>query len=210
MKIRPFRRTPIMALVVSLSVVALLSGCSIPGSAAEGVGSAVRNLVNGFGGDGPDSGTGSGPVPTSDAGNTDMTAVAVGDCVNDADLFGSEGSDTPTTSPSASEDDGLVVASLDVVDCAIRHDSEVFGFVYYTSATIPSADELDSIADARCGSLFERYVGVRVEDSTLDYTWYTPTVEGWAEGDHQAMCELYLDSDDSSAQLTGTRKGSDS
>ena len=215
-------RTPQQSFFLLLSCGTIflgVSGCSISGPSAEAVGSAVSDIVNSLrhdsgsldgseGGSG-DTSSGRGASETSESGNTDVADVIVGDCVDDAHLgndvvvpqAGADAASSGADAPPA-----LVVTRLDVVDCGKPHDSEVYGFAHYTSAIIPSDDELDSIADEHCGHLFQSYVGVAVGDSRLDYTFYTPTVESWADGDSSALCELYLSSDVEGAQLTGSEK----
>ena len=108
--------------------------------------------------------------------DTGMTAVEnleIGDCFDD---------------PSESED----ISFIQTVPCEEPHQNEVYATLTLTEFdSYPGRTELDDAALAECLDLFEAYVGVPYEASSLDIAFLTPTEDSWAEGDRGATCALY-------------------
>ena len=80
-----------------------------------------------------------------------------------------------------------------LVPCESAHDMEVI-FVggHPEQADFPSDDAFAEFADTTCGPAFEAFTGSALDSqSTLDIGWFTPTEEGWAQGDRSILCYLY-------------------
>lgn len=130
------------------------------------------------------------PAETRDAGSgeivgggkTDVFTLRVGDCLSDAKL-----SDT--------------VSDVPTVPCADAHDSEV-----YADFTLPEGDypaDASDLADQGCYDRFPEFAGIAYEDSTLDFSNYIPTEDGWRElNDRTVTCVIY-----DVGQVQGTLKG---
>lgn len=185
------RTRPALLLIASIAVSVSLTGCSAIGQVVS------RNLEEVFGDgssvhDDTASADGNSAGTVSDDGNTYVEDLAVGDCLNDEEVSLDE---TVTE-----------VATLDVVECDSPHDSEVFGFAEFDDGDYPSDSALDDAAWEGCMKLFEPYVGRSYESSSLDISFYVPTLESWKYGDRTATCVLYdidLDSLTGSAEESG-------
>ena len=126
---------------------------------------------------------------TTDGGTTeegdDVFSIAVGDCLNDADVTGE-------------------VSTVPTVDCAEPHDSEAFYAEDLPDGDYPGTDEVNASADALCSQPFIDFVGKSYDESAYDYTWYSPTTESWDNGDREILCVAYADSLE---KMTGTIAG---
>jgi hypothetical protein len=162
------------ALTASAMALILIGTAGCAGSA--GLDDLVGGVRSAFGG----------PSDVSDEGNTDIYAVGLGDCVDDADIVEEN------------------VSSLQVVDCDGAHDSEVFAVVDLSDQPFPESGEFEE-AGERCYDEFTRFVGASWDDAeALDFFPYTPTEDGWAMGDHEAICMLYSSDD---VKLVGSAEG---
>lgn len=120
---------------------------------------------------------------------TDVFTIAVGDCLNDSSA-------------------GETVTSVPTVDCALPHDSEVYASIIIPDGDYPGTDVVTGQADADCQAQFDAFVGMAYADSILDYQYYYPTSETWANGDREIVC-LIVDTDGAGnlVQATGTLAG---
>jgi putative regulator of septum formation len=87
-------------------------------------------------------------------------------------------------------DDGELLAGR-VVPCDVPHGEEVVGLATHPAeagAPYPGQDVLSDWADARCNELFEKYVGVSFDNSSLDGGSIYPIREGWEGGDRGITC----------------------
>lgn len=116
-------------------------------------------------------------------GGTAVGDIDVGDCFNDP------GSET--------------VTNLEVVDCAVPHDNEVYAKVFLAETVWPGMDAVEEFAVDACLTEFEAYVGQTYAESPLDYLFLSPTEEGFDQGDTTVLCVLYSAD---LAKLTGTQK----
>ncbi len=128
-----------------------------------------------------------GPVDldSSDGTDTDAFQIAVGDCLNDADLSGE-------------------VSTVPVIDCAEPHDSEAYASFLLPDGDYPGEDAIFEQADADCLAAFADYVGIAWEESSLQFSYYFPTTGSWESGDREVLCLVY----DPAGQLTGSVKDS--
>ena len=119
--------------------------------------------------------------PIVDAVNDESTWITVGDCFD--------------------ETSDEIVSDVPTIDCALPHDYEVYAEFDIDRADWPGDDEIFTLADEGCYAPFTSYVGLALEDSTLDYTYYVPTEDGWNDyDDHAVSCIIF----DPAGQTTGS------
>jgi hypothetical protein len=118
----------------------------------------------------------------------------LGDCIDD--VTGGDGSEGVTDIP--------------VVPCSGEHDSEVFAITALEEGDYPGDESVDAIAGERCAAEFSPYVGVPATSSSLGFSWYAPTADGWRVGDHDVVCVAFDYDPASGAPMrsTGTVRGS--
>lgn len=124
--------------------------------------SLLGNIVNN------NSSTGSG----SDSGEgttTDVFAIGVGDCLNDGAIDGE-------------------VSEVLTIDCAQPHDSEAYAAIDMEGSSFPGEDVVADRAVTACTSEFTQFVGIDYNDSVLDFSYYYPTEDSWAQGDREILC----------------------
>jgi hypothetical protein len=102
---------------------------------------------------------------------------------------------------------GEQVSRLPKVDCGKAHTHEIYAVVKYTDSDVfPGQQKLDTFANQVCIQKFEPYVGTSNFDSTLTFTWLTPTLTSWNDHkDREILCVLQ---DIKGAPLTGSMKDS--
>lgn len=115
---------------------------------------------------------------------TDVFAIQVGDCLNDADVT-------------------VEVQTIPTVPCADPHDSEIYAAFILGDDVYPGADAVIAEAEADCLTAFERFVGVDYLDSIYDFSYYYPTEQSWSNGDREVLCVIY----DPAGPVTGTLSG---
>lgn len=120
---------------------------------------------------------------TNDA--ADVFAIAVGDCLNDVS--------------------GTQVSTVPVVPCGEPHQYEAFAAMNLPDGDYPEVDEITKQADEFCYGEFESYVGISYDESALDFSYFYPQTDSWANGDREILCLAYGDED-----LSGSVKDSKS
>lgn len=119
--------------------------------------------------------------PVVDAVNEQDTWIEPGDCFDEAG--------------------GEIVSDIPTIDCALPHDYEAYAEFDIDRADWPGDDEVFTLADQGCYEPFTTYVGLTMEESVLDYTYYVPTQDGWENyGDHAVSCIMF----DPAGQTTGS------
>jgi hypothetical protein len=95
------------------------------------------------------------------------------------------------------------------VSCDTPHEAEAFAVLDHPDQpSYPGQDALGSWAEPLCYGRFERYTGLRYEDSPLDFGYLFPTSKGWAAGDREVICYLFDPSGDSLDEPIKTGSGS--
>jgi len=109
------------------------------------------------------------------------------------------------------------VAKLPVIECSVEHTHEIYAVVDYASTSrtsdttansdvFPGQEALNTYAEQVCVREFEPYVGVSAFDSTLAFTWLTPTLSSWNDHDDRAVLCVLNNID--RAPMVGSKKGS--
>lgn len=119
--------------------------------------------------------------PIVDAVGDESSWLEIGDCFN--------------------EQTDEVVSDVPTVPCTDAHDYEVYANITIDRDTFPGDDELNKLADEGCLAPFTSYIGVPFEDSSLDYSFYTPTLSGWLNNDDRGVTCIVFDPN---GKTTGT------
>jgi hypothetical protein len=104
--------------------------------------------------------------------------------------------------------DAAEVSELKGFDCETEHDVEV----YFVGDSTQSDFDLEAViteAQEICIREFESFVGIALEESTLDVYYLYPQSEGWAAGDREIICAVYTPNWDTGevTRTTGSLKG---
>jgi hypothetical protein len=120
----------------------------------------------------------------ADAGTTPANDFSIGTCFNDSEV------DYPH------------------VECDAPHEAEVYAkLIYPDQAAYPGQEGFESWAEPLCYGRFERYTGIRYEESSLDFGYLYPGSQGWAAGDHEVICYLFDPSGDDLTSPVETGSG---
>ncbi|MBQ9919119.1 MAG: septum formation family protein, partial [Microbacterium sp.] len=93
------------------------------------------------------------------------------------------------------------ITSDNVLDCAQPHNFEIFSSFLVDDGAFPGESVFEEQAYEKCDAAFAAFVGIPYADSTLEYTYLSPTKETWAQGDREILCMIF---DPSVAQTTGS------
>jgi len=119
----------------------------------------------------------------SEAGKADVFTLAVGDCFNDQDAE--------------------QIDSVQAIPCTDAHDYEAyFAFDVSDDEAYPGEDAITTVAEERCMTEFETFVGSDYEASTLDFNYLSPTEGSWENGDHEILC-IVMGPDKTTGSLAG-------
>lgn len=144
-------RTPLGALALLIAAVGVLTG-SLSGCSV--IGDMLPTPVRSVA-----------SVPASALGDvTEVTDLRVGDCLREV----SEGLD-------------VNARAVPLVPCAEKHEFEVFARFPVPGDAFPGDNAVTAAAESGCGSRFEDFVLLEYSVSSLDFTYLTPTEQGWAE-----------------------------
>ena len=109
----------------------------------------------------------------TDGGTLQVTDLVVGDCFSLQD-------------PDAAE-----VEEVDATRCDETHDYELFHVGDVGGSEYPSNDAFDAFLVEQCIPQFSTYVGIDYYSSVLDFIYFTPSEEGWDDGDHSVQCAAF-------------------
>ena len=109
----------------------------------------------------------------TDGGSLQVTDLLVGDCFTLPD-------------PDAAE-----VDEVDAKPCTETHEYELFHEGDVAGDEYPSDAAFDAFLTEQCIPAFNSYVGLDYEVSVLDFIYFTPTGEGWDDGDHSVQCAAF-------------------
>jgi hypothetical protein len=127
----------------------------------------------------------SGAITSS--GKIAVTDLRVGDCLN----FPAAG----VTS----------VRAFDAVPCSQPHDAEAYasGTLPLTGSAYPGTDAVTKATESQCSTAFQPFVGVGIDSSALEVSYFYPQPDSWGQGDRGYVCVVGA----SGAKTTGTLKG---
>lgn len=160
MTTRSFRLLTAPLLAVALA--ATLTGCSALGSALDTAAEPQRDEPGG---------------EITEAAQADAFSLQVGDCIDLAALASATEFDSVPTLPCADPHDGEIYAETTLTEEQFRADLALAGDT-----------ETPTHADTFCYEAFPGFVGTSYEESTLDFTAFTPTEGSWAQGDDVVQC----------------------
>lgn len=109
----------------------------------------------------------------TESGQADVFTLSVGDCLD--------------------EQTGEEISDVPLVPCSEPHDMEVFGEITLDDGDWPGVDVVGQQADEGCYAQFEAFVGLPYEESTLLFSSYMPTQQGWEEFDDRLVSCLIMD-----------------
>jgi hypothetical protein len=121
---------------------------------------------------------------TGEGETVDVFTVAVGDCLNDGGVEGE-------------------VSETVVIDCAEPHDSEAYASILIDDGDFPGDTAVADQAVADCTTEFNAFVGLDYNSSALDFAYYYPTEESWANGDREILCLIV----DPAGKVEGSLQG---
>ena len=124
-------------------------------------------------------------TPISDDATHDVFSIEVGYCLNGAGVTGE-------------------VSTVPIVDCSSPHDREAYASGKLPDGDYPGTATIQTGAETICGPAFTSFIGLSVDTSIYDYTYYTPTENSWASGDREVMCVAFARDH---SQITGSLKG---
>jgi len=101
--------------------------------------------------------------------------------------------------------EGTQILEVDRVDCADPHEFEVFATVELPDGPYPGDQRVFEIAMAACQPRLEAYSGAPPDPTGWLVNVFTPSREGWDEGDRGATCLAYRFDE---AQFFATVQGS--
>lgn len=142
---------------------------------------------------------------------TVAVALALGACSGGDDTSKTPvldvGEEGPGTCLDVTDELGAEVTKLPVIDCAKPHSDEIFAVVDFGAEgdVFPGLQALETYARQVCVRDFEPYVGTSVFDSTLNFSYLTPTLSSW--NDHKDRAVLCVLRDADLTPLTGSMKG---
>ena len=125
-----------------------------------------------------------GETPAADGETVDVFTVKVGDCLNDGAMEGE-------------------VSETVVIDCAEPHDSEAYASVMIEDGDFPGDDAVAEQAVTECTNEFSAFVGMDYQSSSLDFAYYYPTEDSWANGDREILCLIV----DPAGKVEGSLQG---
>ena len=133
-------------------------------------------------------------TPTAKGRTVQATDLQVGDCYNEPD----------PASATTNDDGKRQVGSVEVVDCEVPHQHEVYNNYKITLSTFPDSSTMQSQIQTACYSSFEDYVGKSYDESQYEASTLTPTEKSWAQGDRTITCTLVTKDN---SLITGSLKG---
>ena len=121
----------------------------------------------------------------TEAGGLGAAAVRVGDCINIPDNDGSN-----------------EVISVEGIPCNEPHDEQIY--YEFVASTSGGYAGMEQQTDQKCFDNFDDFIGVAWEESTLDFYAWTPSVEGWEQGDREVSCIVF---NPAGGKLLGSMEG---
>lgn len=124
----------------------------------------------------------------SACGGTSVLSLEVGQCISDQ---------TP---------EGEQVSTVPIVDCAEPHVGEIYALPRLPDGGFPGAESVSASAQTLCaGPEFQTFVGVPIDQTTLDVNFLLPSAETWNDKDDREIVCIVVDGD--RTPTTGSLRG---
>jgi hypothetical protein len=118
-------------------------------------------------------------------GSRPVEELAVGDCFDLADSDAEE------------------VDSATKQECTEPHQYEMFFVGDLPGGSYPSESDVELYVEANCFPAFATYIGLEYDSSELLASYFSPSEDGWNDGDHSVQCATR---DPNNAELTESLK----
>jgi len=111
-----------------------------------------------------------------------------------AQLDGSEPIDQLSVGDCFNPGTAAQVYTVPVVDCDELHEAELFGTIEVDAfgSEFPGDDAIYEWVNIRCEDQFFAYVGEEYSESRYWIEVFTPTINGWDDGDRTGLCTVVL------------------
>jgi hypothetical protein len=106
--------------------------------------------------------------------------------------------------PDLKEPDAEEIFDVTAHPCTEAHEYEVFYVGSLAGGEYPTDDVTTTFVVDNCGPAFDAYIGKAYVDSQLDFSYLSPSVESWRDGDRSVQCAAF---DPRNARLTISIKG---
>jgi len=121
----------------------------------------------------------------SEGGDLGANEMVVGDCFDDFNQGG-------------------LTSSVNAIPCEEEHVYEVFHDFTLPEGDYPSDADMEEAVYENCDPAFAEFVGVSYEESALEYFYFSPTEEGWAQFDDRLIsCIIGTEGE----RVTGSARG---
>jgi len=123
----------------------------------------------------------------TESGKADAFTIKIGDCFDDQDAE--------------------TITDVPAVPCADAHDNEVYHDLTLPAGDYPGDSAITDAAETGCGEAFSSFIGIAYEESTLEYSYITPTRESWEGADDRLIsCIAYDPAGKVSGSLAGAAR----
>jgi hypothetical protein len=109
----------------------------------------------------------------TNSGNLQVTDLRVGDCFDLKDR------------------DAELLEEVTARPCSEGHEYELYFRGNLPAGAFPAEDTIITWLGDNCLPAFDAYVGMTYAESRYDFSWFEPTEEGWADGDHEVSCAVF-------------------
>ena len=100
--------------------------------------------------------------------------------------------------------DVTAVRTFDAIPCSQPHDAEAYvEGTLPVAGTWPGEDAVTAAAEKECTDAFKPFIGLDIDSSVLDVTYFYPDKKAWDRGDRGFVCVVRS----SVGKTTGTLKG---
>ena len=110
-----------------------------------------------------------------------VLALFAAACGSEGNVFSTEVGDC-FDNPDATE-----VSDLPMKECSDPHDNQIYALFDITEDSLPSQNDLLQ----GCFDRFEAAIGTPYADSIYDFGGFTPSADGFADGDKEVICYAF-------------------
>ena len=193
--------THVLAVPTALVLAAGLAACKLPGTSTSSETSASE----------PTSTSSPAPVPTvpsiaSTSGGGNVPTVPASPTPSKRSIRAADLKVSDCFSKSGGS--GTEISTVDVVDCSVPHQYEVYNIYTISASTLPTGDDMETEVYTACYDSFTSYVGTDADSSSYGVFTLRPTPGSWDQGDRAITCAVSPNKDegDTTSTLTGSVK----